>query len=580
VRLSAVCTSDQYSPRSPSRLEMVRRRCRVSGPVLCLWLFVLGLGCTFDAGRRSTPCSQNEDCSNGECVNGRCLPGPSSVDGAFSGQDMLRPSLDARPLDSALSSAQMDATRGVDAGGEEPRIDGNVVYDAGSVVDGARNVDRGANEAGLMDAAAPIDGSISVDAEASIDAQPLADAAPALDAAPIVDARPERGVPPMVDAAVPLMDARPELVEPPVVDAAAPVPDARPERVIPPVMDAGPPEPDMAIDMDAAMPIDARPPIIDMGPGIEDAELIDVHEAIEDAAPPRQPCQSHADCSGNDRCEDRRCEPPPRLDCHVDRDCSNLRVCERQRCVLPQDLGCGHDLDCSPVDVCAGGRCVPHPDVGGVPNLCRVDSDCDPDSFCLAGDVCFPDWCRIDNDCREDGEVCEAGSCERDPACPPLEDGAPGLGQDPCLDSDAADPNDDSCLDPFRIVGIDGDFICYAGSNRTLLDANQSDALFQGARVGASGERVFSYTPRRVERVRFSTAGSTFDTVLYVRRDQCGLGVEVAYNDDHGAGLQSALELNLEANVTYFIFVDGFYAESVGNYSLRITRGEPCALDD
>lgn len=67
---------------------------------------------------------------------------------------------------------------------------------------------------------------------------------------------------------------------------------------------------------------------------------------------------------------------------------------------------------------------------------------------------------------------------------------------------------------------------------------------------------------------RFDTAGSDFDTVLYVRDGGCD-GAELVCNDNAGGGPHSEVTLALTAGQTIVIVVDG--ASGVcGNYVLNL----------
>lgn len=79
-----------------------------------------------------------------------------------------------------------------------------------------------------------------------------------------------------------------------------------------------------------------------------------------------------------------------------------------------------------------------------------------------------------------------------------------------------------------------------------------------------------------------STEGSTFDTVLSIRRGACD-GEELLCVDDVGTLRQAALTIELEACETIVIVVDGFSADDRGEVRLRIsTRESVCddGLDD
>ena len=65
--------------------------------------------------------------------------------------------------------------------------------------------------------------------------------------------------------------------------------------------------------------------------------------------------------------------------------------------------------------------------------------------------------------------------------------------------------------------------------------------------------------------------GSSYDTVLHVRADECE-GAEVACNDD-AVGFQSRLTLDARGGQRYVVFVDGYGASRAGDYVLRVRPG-------
>jgi hypothetical protein len=83
-----------------------------------------------------------------------------------------------------------------------------------------------------------------------------------------------------------------------------------------------------------------------------------------------------------------------------------------------------------------------------------------------------------------------------------------------------------------------------------------------------SPEVAFSWVPPVDGVYRIETSGSSYDTVLYVRADEC-LGPELACNDDW-QDLQSQVELGLVGGQPVVIFVDGFGGD-LGEYRLRIS---------
>src|SRR5207247_10522617 len=96
---------------------------------------------------------------------------------------------------------------------------------------------------------------------------------------------------------------------------------------------------------------------------------------------------------------------------------------------------------------------------------------------------------------------------------------------------------------------------------------------------GGSPEQVFRWTPTVSGTATIQTcgAGTTFDTVLYLRSGVCASGPEVAAgcNDDgcvNASGLNRASRITptVSAGQTYFIVVDG-YGGAPGTFSLTVT---------
>src|SRR5881628_824200 len=100
---------------------------------------------------------------------------------------------------------------------------------------------------------------------------------------------------------------------------------------------------------------------------------------------------------------------------------------------------------------------------------------------------------------------------------------------------------------------------------------------------GTAPEQVFQWTPTVSGTATIQTcgAGTTFDTVLYLRSGSCASGPEVAAgcNDDaclNATGLIRASRLTptVTAGQTYFIVVDG-YGGAQGTFSLTVTPPAP-----
>jgi hypothetical protein len=84
----------------------------------------------------------------------------------------------------------------------------------------------------------------------------------------------------------------------------------------------------------------------------------------------------------------------------------------------------------------------------------------------------------------------------------------------------------------------------------------------------AGGDAVFALSLEERGHVFLNTARSRYDTVLHVRR--ASDLAELACNDDANGGLQSSVELDLEAG-DYYVVVDG-YAGQTGSFSLQVHR--------
>ncbi|HZO16803.1 MAG TPA: hypothetical protein VFB62_26180, partial [Polyangiaceae bacterium] len=93
-------------------------------------------------------------------------------------------------------------------------------------------------------------------------------------------------------------------------------------------------------------------------------------------------------------------------------------------------------------------------------------------------------------------------------------------------------------------------------------------AAFTGTCAGAGPENTLSWTAPASGTYTIDTAGSPYDTVLYVRDVNCG-GMELACDDDGGPGVTSQLQVTLVAGQTVVIFVDSF-GSTGGSYTLNI----------
>lgn len=88
--------------------------------------------------------------------------------------------------------------------------------------------------------------------------------------------------------------------------------------------------------------------------------------------------------------------------------------------------------------------------------------------------------------------------------------------------------------------------------------------------AGASPDHVYSLVVPTASRLRFSTVGSGFDTVLSLFNSPCGTGTVVQCNDD-AIGTQSQFDAMVPAG-TYFVVVDGFSSGRQGAYTLTVSQ--------
>lgn len=80
---------------------------------------------------------------------------------------------------------------------------------------------------------------------------------------------------------------------------------------------------------------------------------------------------------------------------------------------------------------------------------------------------------------------------------------------------------------------------------------------------------IYQFTPQFTYQYVISLQGSSYDTYLYVNTGgACPGTTQVGCNDDYG-NLQSYLQLQLNANQTYYIIIDG-YSTNAGAYTLAI----------
>ena len=91
-----------------------------------------------------------------------------------------------------------------------------------------------------------------------------------------------------------------------------------------------------------------------------------------------------------------------------------------------------------------------------------------------------------------------------------------------------------------------------------------------GACGGTAEEFIYEYSAPQDGTYLFSLAGSSFDTVLYIKAEPLGCSWnELACNDD-SVGVQSQVSLAMTTGQTVFVMVDGF-GGATGAYTLNVS---------
>lgn len=169
----------------------------------------------------------------------------------------------------------------------------------------------------------------------------------------------------------------------------------------------------------------------------------------------------------------------------------------------------------------------------------------------------------------------------------PMADMGIGGGDAPMADSGV----DSGIVDPTFMCG-DVEGLVYNAAAESMGDGTwQYVGETAGEMSGFAGtcggdaavDGVFEFTAPEAGTWFFTTTPTeegfeSFDTVMYVRTtcDDEAPESELGCNDDSG-GLQSRVEVDLEAEETVYIFVDGYSAEAVGPYMLTV--GQSVILD-
>ena len=362
-------------------------------------------------------------------------------------------------------------------------------------------------------------------------------------------------------------------------------------------------------DVEAPRDVSATHDVVDAAPQVDAASLPDL--PAPDVAPDAAPTPA---CTA----ADNACA-----------DLHRARVCRPDGTAL--DV-----VPCPDIEVCLDGRCAPPActldarrcSADGRPERCADGRGWTPGADCPAGERCAAGACecapRCDGrQCGDDGcgracgacaawQQCDAGRCAlRAGAC------EPGATR-PCYTGPAATAATGRCRAGAQTCGADGQWLtacagevlprsegcangidedcdgdvddgcppstcAIAGDLGSALGARVAVGTTAGGTTRAAGscggaeapERVYIWTAPTAGPFTFTTRGSEYDTLVYLRDGGCD-GGELACNDDvvNGSSVSSVVSATLTQGQTVAVVVDGFGTAS-GAFALNVAAGPP-----
>lgn len=320
------------------------------------------------------------------------------------------------------------------------------------------------------------------------------------------------------------------------------------------------------------------------------------------------PCGStnHTDCDFADTCNGSgtcltniqpagtTCGSQTTGPCDAADSCNGSGACLTN--TVPNNTPCDDGLFCIDNSRCTNGACG-----GGSAHNCADSLTCTTDTCDESNDVCVhnldPDRCLIAGACYASGDLEPGNTCAQcDPASnttdwTDLADGSEcndgnactgtgreGVGVDTCTSGVCAGVVDPQCNDQceFAVPAV-------IGVNVSNNSSAGDDSGTASCQVDTHADIWFEYTADCDGVVFVSTTGSDMqpvnDPVLNVYTE-CTLdgGVEVACDDDSGAGLNAALLFATTQGEDYFIRVSGFGANK-GEIVLNLTPAGDCLID-
>jgi hypothetical protein len=147
------------------------------------------------------------------------------------------------------------------------------------------------------------------------------------------------------------------------------------------------------------------------------------------------------------------------------------------------------------------------------------------------------------------------------------------LARDPSTQRSCPGLNDECEAAEAVIFADDGGLFASAEFRRSVDLSKYSDSLPASSCGGGGRDAVWKISPPLAaagRRFTVSTFGSNFDTLISVRRGNCGALAEVACNDDAQNTPQSEVSFTTDGTNTYFIVVEGAEGR-FGKAKIRIT---------
>ncbi len=281
------------------------------------------------------------------------------------------------------------------------------------------------------------------------------------------------------------------------------------------------------------------------------------------------PCDAADTCNGSGTCLANTL--PNNTPCDDSLFCTDNTRCTGGACGGGAPRNCADSLTCT-TDSCneASGSCVNSLDSGRclISGACYVDGDLEPGNTCAECDPAAntSDWTDL-----VDGSLCNDGN-----ACTGT--GREGIGFDTCTGGTCAGVVDAQCNDQceFAVPAI-------VGVNISTNASAGDDGGTASCQINTHADIWFEYTADCDGVVFVSTTGSNMlpvnDPVLNIF-SECVLngGVEVACDDDSGAGLNAALVFNTVQDEDYFIRVSGF-GSNKGDIVLNLRPAGDCLID-